>query len=113
MGPGSFRARATAGRGGRLLASSTVVERIWTERLSPVLTKREGFVPNNEVLPLPLRRGHLLLSGKMARPEPERSGLEDPDQYIRDQMPPWARWEENIIEEDGKKHWECVEYLLE
>ena len=85
---------------------STVGERTWTERLSPVITKREGFAPNNEVLPLPLGRGHLLLSGKMARPDPERSGLEDPDQYIRDQMPPWARWEENIVEDQttGEEH---------
>ena len=29
--------------------------------------------------------------------------MEDPDQWIREQMPPWATWEENIIEEDGKE----------
>ena len=74
-----------------------------SERLSPVVTKREGFPLGNVVLPPPSRRGPLLISDKMARPEPERSGMEDPDQWIRDRLPGWARWEENIIEEDGQE----------
>ena len=72
--------------------SSTVGEQAWTDHPSPATTKQGDFIFGNAAALRLYERGSPLPLLEMVHPDdPERSGLEDPDDFIRKRMPRWAR----------------------
>ena len=59
-----------------------------------------GDLPLPEVdPPLLLQRGHIMVHGD----NPERSGMEDPEDFIRKELAEWARWEPDVIVNEGEE----------